>query len=837
MNLLKQHQNNKIKFSIFSRMLAALFFLLVSTLMILTVSLLQNAANQFDDFRLKHAQSLAHTLAEDSLDALVTEDYELLERFVKSSLPSHYGAYAYITRPNGQILSSTDIGLIAIKIIPPQMMATQRTRSLTYNNRPVIEVINKASIGEKHLANVHIAYYTDQGNFSYLDQAKDIIIALTILLIVILAGTYIIVSRIRNPVLNLINTIVNISYNSPIHLPQKLYSRKDEIGLLARTFDDVFTRLFSANKKAQEAKDNLEIRVEKRTQQLADKNNELDAEKKRINTIMDNAGDSIITINEKGIIESFNIAAQKLFGYDLTEIKGKNVKQLMPESFHAQHTQAFEKYINANFPYPLSSNIREVTGKRKDGSEFPIELKLNHINLHGDNLFIGIVRDITLQKHAKENLLRSNELLESKVKERTLELNKINKELVVARDAALDASKIKSEFLSTISHELRTPLHAITGYENILSTTNLTDKQTKYCKHINVGAQKLLEIINEILDFSAFESGELKIESNTFSIAKIIKDICRMFMQSAKNKGLKLSYHIDKSVPDSIYSDATRLRQIIVNLVSNAVKFTEQGEITVTAKLAKKPDKKSQNHIQQLLIEVKDTGIGIEETQLERIFSPFYQVDGSVTRSYGGTGLGLAMSSKIIELMGGKISVQSHSGQDSTFTISLPLFSENNNDTKEKVAPLTVINSDSNVSNDFNSNNSESDKKIIIVEDNEINAELLTIMLNEIGYNAEIAENGSVFLDKMAKNKYDLVLMDCQMPILNGYDATQQYRQSETDNTHIPIIAVTANAMAGDKTKCLASGMDDYIQKPVKSKVLKQTVNYWLNMPKKNISS
>lgn len=837
MNLLNQPQNNKIKFSIFSRMLAALFFLLVSTLTILTISLLQNAANQFDDFRLKHAQSLAHTLAEGSLDALVTEDYELLERFVKSSLPSHYGAYAYLTRPNGQILSSTDIGLIAIKIIPPQMTTIHKTRSLTYNNRSVIEVIKKASVGEKHLANAHIAYYTDQGNFSYLGQAKDIIIALTILLIVILAGTYIIVSRIKNPVLSLINTIVNISYNSPIHLPQKMYSRKDEVGLLARTFDDVFTRLFTANKKVQEAKNDLEIRVQKRTHQLAEKNNELDAEKKRINTIMDNAGDSIITVNEKGIIESFNVAAQKLFGYDIDEVKGKNVRQLMPKSFYAQHTEAFEKYVNTNFPYPLATNAREVAGKRKDGSEFPMELKLNHINLHGDNLFIGIVRDITLQKQAEDNLLRSNESLEDKVKERTLELKEINKELIVARDAALDASKIKSEFLSTISHELRTPLHAITGYENILSTSNLTDEQAMYCKHINVGAQNLLEIINEILDFSAFESGQLKIESNTFSITKIINDICAMFIKSAENKGLELSYHIDEDVPSSIYSDATRLRQIIVNLVSNAIKFTEQGKITVSVKLEKKSNLKIQPIFQELLIIVTDTGIGIPKSQSELIFSPFYQVDGSVTRSYGGTGLGLAMSTKIIELMGGKISLQSHSGQGSTFTISMPLISKENNLTEEQdISPL-VVNNNETVTNDFNIINHGSDKKIIIVEDNEINAELLTIMLNEIGYNAEIAENGKVFLDMMAKNKYDLILMDCQMPILNGYDATLQYRETESINTHIPIIAVTANAMIGDKDKCLACGMDDYIQKPINSKELEQIIHHWLNIQHKKTSS
>jgi len=234
MNSSPQKDNKNIKFGLFSRMLTALFLLLLATLSILSVSLLQNAAKQFDAFRLQHAQSLAHTLAEGSLDALVTEDYELLERFVKSSLPPHHGAYAYLTRPNGQILSSTDINLIAIKIIPPTISGENISRSLSYNNRPIIEVVYKANIGGKHIANAHIAYYTDQGNFSYLGQAKNIIIALIVLLIVILVGTYIIVSRIKTPVLKLINTVINTSHDSPINLPQMLYQRNDEVGALAR---------------------------------------------------------------------------------------------------------------------------------------------------------------------------------------------------------------------------------------------------------------------------------------------------------------------------------------------------------------------------------------------------------------------------------------------------------------------------------------------------------------------------------------------------------------------------------------------------------------------------
>ena len=829
MNSSPKKENENFKFGLFSRMLTALFLLLLSTLAILSVSLLQNAAKQFDDFRLKHAQSLAHTLAEGSLDALITEDYELLERFVKSSLPPHHGAYAYLTRPNGQILSSTDINLVAIKIIPPTISGENISRSLSYNNRPIIEVVYKANIGKKHIANAHIAYYTDQGTFSYLGQAKNIIIALIVLLIVILVGTYIIVSRIKTPVLKLINTVINTSHDSPISLPQKLYQRNDEVGALARAFDDVFTRLSSANKKIKEAKEYLEVRVEKRTQELEDKNQELDAAEKRINTIMDNAGDSIITINEKGLIQSFNVAAQNLFGYELNEVKGKNVKLLMPDSFHTAHTQAFEKYVNSAIHYPLNKKAREVIGKRKDNSEFPMDLKINHITLHGDNLFIGIVRDITIEKQAKDNLLRSNELLEEKVNKRTFELKNINNELTLARDTALDASRIKSEFLSTISHELRTPLHAITGYENLLSSSGLNEKQSKYCKNISIGAQNLLKIIENILDFSAFESGELNIENQEVSITETLDDICGMFIQSVEQKSLELSYKIDKNIPKLIYIDPKRLRQTIVNLVSNAIKFTEKGYIKINVMLSKVLYTDEPNNIPNLLISVSDTGIGIAETEFDRIFTPFYQVDGSATRSYGGTGLGLAMSNKIIELMGGKISLESHLNQGSTFTISIPLISKDIYYLNDKTKNPTLQNHSEIIKDDFDETNNKSNKKILIVEDDKMNAEILTIQLDDFGYSADIAENGEVFLDIVKKDHYDLILMDCQMPVLNGYDATQQYRSSEDPDTHIPIIAVTANTMPGDKEKCIASGMDDYIEKPVDSDILKKTIRHWLS--------
>lgn len=822
--------NNKYSFGMFSRMLAALFALVVSALVILSVSLLRNASNQFDAFRLENTQSITRTLAEGSLDALITEDYEILERFVKSSLPPRFGAYAYLTRPNGQILSSTDLSLVATKITLPDFTTTEISRRLTFNSRPVIEVAVKANIGNKHLATAHVAYYIDEGNYNYFGQAREIIVALVTLLFVILAGTYFIVSRIRTPVIELIETILNTSHDTPFHLPQSVSNRKDEVGTLARSFDDVFTRLSVANDKVISAKNNLELEVLQRTREIIDKNIELEAAQHRIKTIMDNAADSIISINDKGLIESFNIAAQKLFGYTFDEVKGKNVNMLMPEPDHSKHDNYLKRYDKSGSFNRIDKGPREVTGKRKNNSEFAMELQVSHIESHGDTIFVGIVRDITLEKEAKDSLLRSNEVLEEKVKERTLELNNINEELVHTRDAALEASNLKSEFLSNISHELRTPLHAISGYESLLSMSELSEKQSDYCNKIHSGAQNLLEIISDILDFSAFETGELNITSENVSIADTLHDICNMFTQSASQKQLDLSFYVEKNVPDLIATDPKRLRQVIVHLISNAIKFTEKGSIKIEAALGATQDSYEKEESPLLHINIIDTGIGIDEKEFKRIFTPFYQVDGSVTRSYGGTGLGLAMSNKIIKLMGGEIVVNSTPKQGTRFTILLPLVLESNDDalnnTDKNVSQPTKRDS---IKPDLINLDINPDMKVIVVEDDDINADLLILLLEDIGIVPDRATNGKVFLDMTKKNHYDLILMDCQMPVMNGYEATKEYRNSDKNGTHTPIIAITANAMPGDKEKCLASGMDDYIAKPVKPEILKETINHWIN--------
>lgn len=663
----------KIRLGLFSRMLTALFILLVSTLAILSSSLLQNASNQFDEFRLNNALSLARTLSDGSLDALITEDYELLERFVRSSLPSHYGAYATLSRPNGQVLSSTDLNLIGKSISTPNILDTFVSRTLHYKNRPVIEVVYKSIIGHKHLAYAHIAYYTDKGSFNYLAQAKNIIIYLIIVLIFILVGTYLIVSRIKTPILSLINTVENTSLDNPISLPQKMYFRSDEVGVLARAFDRVFNLLSTANKEVQNARDNLELRVEKRTQELDEKNKELSAEKLRIDTIINNAGDSIITIDNEGIIQSCNIATRKLFGYEVHELIGQNVKILMPESDQKNHDNHIRRYQSEGVSQVVGKGQRELLGKRKDNALFPLELVVNKIKLNDNDIIIGIARDITLQKEAKENLIKTNELLEEKVNERTQDLLNSNKDLLIAHNEALEASKLKTEFISNISHELRTPLHAISGYGDLLSISELDEKQAKYCDNIKIGSGQLLEIITGILDFSTYESGKSNVEKQSLNVKETLEMIYDEYSPKVQHNNLSFSCHIADNIPTTIETDPQRLKQTIDHLLNNAFKFTQQGSIEINASLSTHVIDNKTSPQPCLKISIIDTGLGIKEDNFTRIYTAFYQVDGSMTRKQGGTGLGLAIVKQFVELMGGEIVLKSDIGKGSEFSILLPI--------------------------------------------------------------------------------------------------------------------------------------------------------------------
>ncbi len=397
-----------------------------------------------------------------------------------------------------------------------------------------------------------------------------------------------------------------------------------------------------------------------------------------------------------------------------------------------------------------------------------------------------------------------------------LELKRSREEVEIAKQSAENALKYKSEFLANMSHEIRTPINGIIGMSEFLDNTKLDQKQAEFVRIIRSSANSLLNLINDILDFSKLEAGKIELENLDFDLYEHIEDTVKSMTYKAEENGIQLFMEISPDVPQALKGDPTRLRQVLLNLLSNAIKFTNKGSITVRVSLLEIFDKKC-----QIKIEVIDTGIGISEEGRQRLFKSFSQVDASTTRNYGGTGLGLVISKSLSEMMGGHIDVESEPGKGSNFWFTI----------KMGVSAMKLV---ENIhTKDHDAKDQEMKKlNILLAEDNLVNQKVASIHLEKLGHLVTVASNGLAAYETFKSTGFDLVFMDIQMPEADGYESTGLIRRYEKQKQQkrTPIIAMTANAMKGDKEKCINAGMDDYISKPFTASALKEILSKYASI-------
>jgi PAS domain S-box-containing protein len=671
-----------------------------------------------------------------------------------------------------------------------------------------------------------------------------------------------------------------------------------------------------------------------------------------LGSIVEYSEDAIIGQDLAGKITSWNSGAQQLYQYSADEMIGQNITRVLPRIFESARPELLIKLLQA---HELDSI--ETTAQRKDGTVLDVSLSLSQIkDLQGTVVGASsISRDITEGKIAEANLKTANEELEKKVAERTIELLALNQALTEARDLAQKASKLKSVFVANMSHEIRTPLNAVIGMANILQKTNLKEDQRNYAMAIQESGQSLLHIVNDILDFSKIEAGKVNLEHENFDLVQEIESTCSILATQARTKCLSFMCFVDPQLPQIVCGDSVRLRQILTNLLSNAIKFSDSGEVAVRV---------SKNAINansvEIYFSVSDSGIGMSVEEQSRVFEAFEQADGSTSRRFGGSGLGLNITKNLVELMQGTIGVVSNSGDGATFWFTIPfevvstlpvtsekpelkdtrilIFDDEPhardilqryvaawgmrclslNDISKAIetlqkavdegdpfsiaildatspqeesfsvakqivetnglnsTQLIMLNSSEVTASAVNATtqsgirafinkpvkqaellqslmialqptNTKTTKKksvttpkaeakkpqrserILVAEDNALNQRVMSIYLEELGLDCQIVINGKEAIEAIEKQHFDLILMDCQMPEMDGFEASRAIRQKEgTRGKRVPIIATTASAMKGDREDCLSAGMDDYICKPIEQNELVRILQKWL---------
>ncbi len=530
----------------------------------------------------------------------------------------------------------------------------------------------------------------------------------------------------------------------------------------------------------------------------------------RNKAMVDQAVDAIITITDRGIIHSVNPACLKLFGYTAEEMVGRNVHMLLPTHYRQHHDELMHTNLR-NGDYTVVGRQREVVARHKNGGEVLIEMGVSEVRVNNRCFYTGVIRDITERKRAQQALVDANFYLEQRVADRTQELE-------AARRRAEDAAQAKADFLAMMSHEIRTPMNGVLGMVRLLLDTPLDAQQRDYADTVLSSGEALLAILNDVLDMSKLEAGRVTLERVDYDLPRLVRGVVALLSARAGEKGLSLTTALARNVPAWVCGDPARIRQVLLNLVSNAIKFTPAGSITVTVSLEDGGSGNGGGGCGPMLaFAVTDTGIGIADDAMPHLFTEFFQADSSITRRFGGTGLGLAICKRLVSLMGGTIHADSRLGEGSRFRFTVPLAAAASPaiDTP-RAAPLAEADAGVRLP----------PLAVLLAEDNPVNQKVAVALLGRAGHRVTIAADGEQAVDLAARQRFDVVLMDMQMPRLDGLEATRRIRAlpdppaPQQTPASVPIIALTANARTGggaddDDARCRAAGMTDYVSKPI----------------------
>ena len=906
----------------------------ISTIWIINTSL--------RDSLVSSGKQIANNFAAQSILALLYESPENADEAIKTTLGfpdiTHIGIYYY----EGKLLTQKGHSTPLPNAIPVRVKTTRVVEEDASQWTFVAPIFADASSDPSYnptapaRANVSsseplgYAVLRVSKDRLYLTQRKILLNITTLSLIFAVIFLLILKTIARRITLPLDSLILKMKHTESGEIDSNIeITGPSEIMDISHAFDKMMDTINERDIYVRQQASELQLNLEeiKRTSAALRQN------KDHLNAVIKNVADGIITIDESGIIDSINPAALRIFGYTEEETLGNNVTMFMIPKDGVNNRSYLKSYIEKKGGNIIDKGPREMTGVRKDGSAFPLDLAASEMWLDKRRMFIGIVRDITERKRAES------------------ELNE-------ARGKAEAANEAKSEFMANMSHEIRTPMNGVMGMASFLQGTDLDYEQREYCNAIVHSADALLVVINDILDFSKIEAGMLSVEPIPFDLMKLIQNMTDLLAVKAEEKSIELCVRYTPETLRCFIGDPGRINQILTNLVGNAIKFTANGHVLIDVSTTKQ----SESDV-AIVVSVQDTGIGIASDKIEHVFDKFTQSDASTTRHYGGTGLGLAICRNLAELMNGSVELDSTLGEGSTFSLklTLPVSEQEKTDattdnmkgrkvldicpsdtvcdlvselldflgistvsTKTEAAALELLRTAARDNNPIDyvladistpgmditefGNTIKSDPALqqthlialtprkywnlaqeliettfsgyllkpvyqaqlisvltqsvkqhiypgpdtvksavypwhgcrtLIVEDNIVNQKVASIMLKKIGCQVEIANNGKEAIDHYSTSSFDVIFMDCQMPIMDGYEATQairglEKRQSSTDKSEkseehrIPIIAMTAHAMQKDQQKCYESGMDDLIAKPMKSVEVQEMLHRWL---------